>query len=94
MESGTTPDDSYSETDTTTLASWTAVHKNDDETHVSVQQFSKDHVTAIAVDVDADNAPVASHLIAVTQTTEEAKERAIRWMEDNPKGIESGGLLG
>lgn len=95
MVSGTNSDSTeYDQSDAAVIASWSREHNNGDETHVAVIDASANYYTAVASDIDADGEPVASHFIDTTHTAAEAKASALRWMEENPKGIKLGGGLG
>lgn len=89
-------DPAFEPVDGTCIAARTREHRNDEETHVVVVGLGGDRFLAVAVDVDEDCEPVASHLITSAFTSDEAVERADAWVEKNPKGIkgEASGLLG
>jgi len=74
------------------LSAWSTTHQNDDETHVVALDVGETSL-AMAVDVDGAGDVLESELIASTVTDDEAVERARRWIDDNPKGIQGDGPL-
>lgn len=73
---------------------WETVHRNDERTRVLVLDAGFSHLV-LAVDLDESGREViAEQLVTTTRTREEATERAMDWMEENPKGIKTSGLGG
>lgn len=70
---------------------WRRIHANGEETHVRLLDCG-DRCVVVAFDVDPrEFAAVASECIAYSPTRDAAKERAVAWMEQNPRGVAGDG---